>query len=326
MKKIAYVGISYPTLYDYMHSARKTKNDLSSSPPNPIIESPWGLMIMYDEIWFLCESICPNNMRRLPYVKYVDKKYPDLYFQGAQSYEIPFKYDEPVLGSDFVMRMGNALKIPEKNRKGLDVHTHQLRIGEIDVYATDNARNFAFDLYIMNALKEIDPEGSNISLITNSLHQNNVDVMCKENELAQKLLIDNIPNYISANGPYHECIEELRNHKYLSDFRKWMSEVHSTVQSTEITEMCDMVHGAIDETRDKVFNKHLEDNRRYSLVKSTSSTILLTGLGLLSPMASVLSAGLDIHDKFTKAQEAKSIYWQGYLIDAQKIVGNALQH
>lgn len=94
----------------------------------------------------------------------------------------------------------------------------------------------------------------------------------------------------------------------------------------DTTEMCDMVHGAIDETRDKVFKKHLEDNRRYSFVKSTSSTILLTGLGLLSPMASVLSAGLDIHDKFTKAQEAKSIYWQGYLIDAQRIVGNALQH
>ena len=80
-KRTAYIGISYPLLYDYEHQANKGPNDLSDSP-NPIIESPLGLMIFYDEILFLCKSVCPNNMRNLPYVKFVDELYPDFYFEG----------------------------------------------------------------------------------------------------------------------------------------------------------------------------------------------------------------------------------------------------
>ena len=36
-KRIAYIGISYPLLYDYKHQAKKSPNDLWDSP-NPIIE------------------------------------------------------------------------------------------------------------------------------------------------------------------------------------------------------------------------------------------------------------------------------------------------
>ena len=75
-KRTAYIGLSYPLLYDYNHQADKSPNDLYSSP-NPIIESPLGLMILFDEILFLCRSVCPNNMRQLPYVKFVDELYPD---------------------------------------------------------------------------------------------------------------------------------------------------------------------------------------------------------------------------------------------------------
>lgn len=80
-KRTAYIGISYPLLYDYRHQADKSSNDLLDSP-NPIIESPLGLMIFYDEILFLCKSVCPNNMRNLPYVKFVDEIYVDFDFKG----------------------------------------------------------------------------------------------------------------------------------------------------------------------------------------------------------------------------------------------------
>ena len=52
--------------------------------PNPIIESPLGLMIFYDEILFLCRSICPENMRNLPYVKFVDELYTDFCFENIK--------------------------------------------------------------------------------------------------------------------------------------------------------------------------------------------------------------------------------------------------
>ena len=47
-KRTAYIGISYPLLYDYRYQADKSPNDLLDSP-NPIIESPLGLMIFYDK-------------------------------------------------------------------------------------------------------------------------------------------------------------------------------------------------------------------------------------------------------------------------------------
>jgi hypothetical protein len=77
--RIAYVGLSTPLLYDFQYPARKTKADLSSSP-NPILDSPFGLMLLYDEIWVLCRSLCPENMRSLDYVKFLDEEQilPDL--------------------------------------------------------------------------------------------------------------------------------------------------------------------------------------------------------------------------------------------------------
>ena len=50
-RRIAYIGLSYPLLYDYKNQAEMTENDVTDSP-NPIIESPLGLMILYDELWF----------------------------------------------------------------------------------------------------------------------------------------------------------------------------------------------------------------------------------------------------------------------------------
>lgn len=72
MEKIAYIGLSGPTNYDYINTASPTRNDISSSP-NPILENAFGLAIFYDEIWFLCESLCPNSLRGHPRIKYIDE-------------------------------------------------------------------------------------------------------------------------------------------------------------------------------------------------------------------------------------------------------------
>ena len=79
-KRVAYIGISYPLLYDYRHQANKSLNDLSDSP-NPIIE-----------------SVCPNNMRNLPYVKFVDELYPNFDFHRISEYTKENENDMSNLG------------------------------------------------------------------------------------------------------------------------------------------------------------------------------------------------------------------------------------
>ena len=71
-KRIAFIGLSTPLFYDYRNPASKAISDLGSSP-NPILDSPFGLFLLFDEIWFLCRSLCPQNMRDLPYVKFLDE-------------------------------------------------------------------------------------------------------------------------------------------------------------------------------------------------------------------------------------------------------------
>ena len=73
MKRIGYVGLSTPSFYDYRTRASRAPSDRGSSP-NPIVEGAFGAMLLYDELWFLCRSLCPENMRSLPYVKFLDER------------------------------------------------------------------------------------------------------------------------------------------------------------------------------------------------------------------------------------------------------------
>ncbi len=82
MVKRALVGTSTPIGYDYKNQAQKASSDLDDSP-NPIIYGSMGLFIIYDEIWFACESLCPQSMRHLPYVKFLDREF------GNVSLDIP---------------------------------------------------------------------------------------------------------------------------------------------------------------------------------------------------------------------------------------------
>lgn len=46
-KRRAYVGLSTPLFYDYSKDAKKTNNDKYSSP-NPILDTPFGLFLLYE--------------------------------------------------------------------------------------------------------------------------------------------------------------------------------------------------------------------------------------------------------------------------------------
>ena len=320
-KRIGYIGLSYPLLYDYRNQAHLSENDLSDSP-NPIIESPLGLMILYDELWFLCESICPNNMRNLPYVKFVDKMFSDLYYEGGDLFvkQVDLKIDrnDRLSYSDIINRL-NLRNQRGLDIRGLDTHTHGFKVGSVVTSASSNEKHFAFDMYIFTALQEL--SDNRIEWITNSNFKLNEHFFQnKEAATVEKIIISDIPNYLCTDGPYHPCIEELRNNVYLKDFRKWVIENHNVIQNSEINEMCLSVKQNIEETKNKVFKKYLEDNSRYAFFTSTGKTMLKTSAGIVCTPISIADAisGIVIHGK--KSLQAKSDRWQGFVVDANKIV------
>lgn len=315
-KRIAYIGISYPLLYDYRYQASKTFNDTWDSP-NPIIESPLGLMVLYDELLFLCRSICPDNMRNLPYVKFVDELYPEFSFKNSWKEATEIK---DMLTIDYNMSFSDIKKALNIKWDGVDEHTHRLRIGDINLAAMSNEREFLFDIYVFKELQNI--YGSNIELITNSRYASNEDKGGVEAEYVEKIIIPGIPNYIGIAGPYHDCIEELRENKYLRDFRRWVIENHKNMQRTEIAEMCVAVEKNIEEVKEAVFKKYLEDNSQYSFFKSTATTVMKTTLGLICSPVSIVDALAGSVIKGKETLDAQSLRWQGFVIESRDIVKN----
>ncbi|MDR4492421.1 MAG: hypothetical protein R2685_16250 [Candidatus Nitrosocosmicus sp.] len=69
MTRVAFVGLSGPTGYDY-----KNYQDKKSIIPNPILEAPLGLMVLYDKILFLHPSVCPKSMLKLLLIEFLSEK------------------------------------------------------------------------------------------------------------------------------------------------------------------------------------------------------------------------------------------------------------
>lgn len=81
--------------------------------------------------------------------------------------------------------------------------------------------NFKFDMYIFMALQE--KTESSVELVSNSRLSMNEFVSSPNNaEVIEKIIIPNMPNYLNKEGSYHPCMEELRENKYLVDFRRWI--------------------------------------------------------------------------------------------------------
>lgn len=317
-KRIAYIGLSYPLLYDYRNYATPTKNDLSDSP-NPIIESPLGLMILYDELWFLCESLCPNNMRGLSYVKFVDKMFEDLYYEEADSFieNVSIKRDEhKALSYDDILNMMN---LNGDRRYILDNHSHSIKIGPVARSANCTDANLAFDIYIFMALQE--RSENNLELLSNSLYcMNKFNSSIKNANVTERILIPNIPNYLSTDGPYHPCIEELRNNQYLKDYRTWINKNHNIIQNNEINDICTDVQQNIEETKIRIFNKYLEENSKYSFFSSSSISIIKLIGGIFSNSFSAISTVGEIETKRMNAIQASPYRWQGFVMNSQRII------
>ena len=69
----AYIGLSSPIFYDFGNPAEQAYEDQYTSP-NPILDGPLGLLLFFDELWFFTRALCPQNMRKVPYVRFVDEE------------------------------------------------------------------------------------------------------------------------------------------------------------------------------------------------------------------------------------------------------------
>ena len=313
----AFVGLSTPIGFDYKNKATKAQADTVSSP-NPILDSPFGLMLLFDEIIFLSRSLCPENMRHLPYVSFLDESGA---FPVLEKAEIEKLRQSSVNNSQYE----NGLSFQESldnagvvEGMGVDNHSHGLKIDSIKCYANTTSYNLAVDSYICKKIN--DPS---IELITNSRFQPLLETydramkdIAQQSLLTQLLVIENIPNYLTAQGPYHSVIEEVRENQDISEFRKWIVQQKGLTSFNEVKEMKLNVENALRDAQERLFLKHCDSKRHYL---SIGKAMLGDVLGVLCPITGTLTALAEAGEDLLNPQAMR---WQGFLIGAKRSTRN----
>lgn len=316
----AFIGLSTPLFYDYSVSVKKAKSDTASSP-NPILDSPFGLMIFFDELWFLCESLCPENMRNLEFVKYLDetKLLPNLY--EIENSELPNTIKNTKLDAKISEYTSKSF---EQYRDVListgvdwdsrsDNHTHMLNIGDYQTHASSiGVGNIMFDIAIVNRIESL-----NLELITNSFTQNlfETNEVFSYTKLTERMVIDDIPNYLTQNGPYHPVIDELRDNEFLSDFRIWIEKKLQNATFADIQEIKKNVETAIRNEMEKDFLEKFSTKKCFT---SIGKTMTMTVLGELIPVVGALDSVNEIRSEFTRFANDNNRRWQGFIVSSKQ--------
>lgn len=320
-KRIAFIGLSTPLFYDYRNPAHKTVADVQSSP-NPVLDSPFGLFLMFDEIWFICRSLCPQNMRDLPYVRFLDESgilppLADMELNAEATKESVNntprfnKQSENFYGS-FQIYWETVRRVGIHWDAAPDNHTHGLKIGDIIPSANSvSLKNLFFDIALVESFRK-----KNIELITNSFSQRFLEdegnPILKAG-LAELLVINNIPNYLNIDGPYHPCIEEARDNPFLKDFRKWITTQVTVPNEHELSDIKKEMEAAIQKSQDEIFLKYLDRKTQYI---SIGKKLAGAAADVYAPGISVVATGIDILENFFEKGERR---WQGFIVSMRHL-------
>jgi hypothetical protein len=311
-KRIAYVGLSTPVGYDYLNQASRTKADISSSP-NPVLDSPFGLFLLFDEIWFLTRSLCPDNLRSAPFVKFLDEINDFTFINDLQVNRMVkelSKIEREMYDQDIQLGRINCETVI-KNLDvdweiGLDNHTHGLKLGDGILGGNPTLDNLLFDMEIIKLLDE-----DNIELITNSYTQSWFESEkgnFREMEFAETIIIDNIPNYLTSKGPYHPCVEEARDNSFLKDFRKWITSQPLHTDVNELNDIKKEVEEAIRKSQDEIFLKAFNSKGHF---KSVGKAMVGDAVGILIPGASTAGTAIEETINFFHNRKRR---WQAFVV------------
>ena len=312
----AYIGLSSPTAYFYDSDQSHFKEQWQW---NPILESPQGLITLFDELWFLTRAVCPANLRSESYVKFLDEdsayiplikgvsklfyeerldgiltKYPYLvdaidippHFPGEQ-----FKSYREVIDAVYG-------KEPDSNNP-IDNHSHGIDICGYQLWGNSlSIDHFAFDAAIISNMG-----ANNIEFITNRFNTELFKGKARtlgNLQVSQGVTIKRIPVLQTPAGPVLHRIEAIRENKYLVDFR---NKIISTEHLENLTDLVDSIEAE--------FNKYRND----LLLKKQRGTNLLSSIGknALSFLGGLVIPAVGEIKSLKEDYQASKMNWTGFI-------------
>lgn len=308
----ALIGLSSPIFYDYSQQGERLSSELYSSP-NPILDGAYGLFFLYDEIWFLTRCLCPRNMRNASFVRFLDEEVsltPEILDAKVEHPEYFFsKYQVQRFKESVNSYWPTVTKVGINWEASPDIHTHGINVAGAHVSANSMREiNVIKDIALVTHLRD-----KSFELITNTFTQNLFDRDSKKGAnvaLTQELVIDHIPNYLDKFGPYHPCVEECRQSRYLADFRKWIAEHPCNLTTKEINETKRAVETEIATLTKNILGRYWEPKQQF---RTFGKTIL----GLIPTFSDFVSV-IDLIEQLKEARNSNRTRWQGFLLDLKQ--------
>lgn len=294
------VGLSGPTFFDYQNAAARASNDLNSSP-NPILENALGLTLFYDEIWFLCESLCPQSLRGHPKIQYLDRhlqrqdmaQNADLVRAAlsssgdSESQEVADACRENFDNYWEKAQRAGAYWWDDAGR-AIDNHTHALSIlGSVTGGNSNRLSTLEADIGISKALK-----GSmdvNVSLnsftrnIFNAIYptQHHPVVQAGDDTILGSAVINAlVPNCVLPQGPHPDIFDRVSSSSHAGQFRGYIKAKNINDAYACYTEIVHEIEQSIVDTVKKSANS-VHPTRGITMILIESAHELL-GTGLLS--------------------------------------------
>jgi hypothetical protein len=297
------------------------------APPNPILEDSLGLLILYDEIIFLSPELCPENMRNLPYVKFLNaeagfkQRIPEVLSKARSVYEIederrihfkdPFARYKPALSA--VTKQPYRYEA-DKVKYVPDNHSRTIELGD-NAYINGSSANFQnviTDWAIREAFALDNCEV--VSNSANSVYYETLRPKVTEPSgkvaVGHALVLRGLPNYLDSDGPYHPCLEELRGHTFIEEARRHIDDLVRNEPKTEVDQVAEEILKTAKRVRRQVFQKFLGKHSEYKTIAVSGLTEAIgsqiPGVGFLKDMIAARKA----------EKEAAAVRWSGFVVDA----------
>jgi hypothetical protein len=314
----AFIGFSSPIGYDSRFIASQTRNDGDSRPPNARIFGSTGILLLYDEIYFACESLCPENMRGLPYVRFLDQHSAkmSLIAQNFQS-EINAIYQQFQDDRQFQ----NAGRSSDYHREfcseiyqhTFDDHRNGVAFLDGNIFPKCGVLQSIIDQWLISRFQElqfatiINPFTVKSYFSRSGDSGATVETTLKRLETSEKLIsLQNSADIATLEGPYHPIIEELREDPLIENYRNWLAESTGTWHNREVTEIVDEVDKKIAEFTLTALAQYVEPTSLIRTVVSVTKGLALDSLPGASTIVSLSEQAKHYH----KRQE---FGWQAFI-------------
>ncbi|MFE5514393.1 hypothetical protein ACFQ9J_28050 [Streptomyces sp. NPDC056529] len=302
--------------------------------PNPILENTTGLLLCYDEIWFLTRDLCPVDMQKLPYVKFIEDD-ADL---AARCVTASDQFKEILASAsdrefpEIGELAGKTLETIKGGARFEMIWDHHNRGTTINGTSIGNgspwvSSNAFIDAGISIALSESLEYSTthSIDVVSNtavsaalavdtSTPAEHHGLQWWQREAVDFLSPVRSVTYLGPQGSYHESLEDLRAHRNIQDFRNYLQSTERADRDGE--RLAKEVSRLADKHARDVLEKFLAGRSKIATAGSIGAGV--AGNALLPPFGSVVSGAISAFEWLRESRRRKSVSWSLFVLDLQK--------